>query len=392
MYIIVGNIDGVSSIYMLVDQSSTEYFRDDRNLVNRSRGNLGRATRMKKTTIMLVIALVLFVLVIVIAANSNKSDNSEIMSPSPLPTVSGTPSSDPTPEQASGAEASPPETPEIPVSPSQQNMPPDWQYDIKKDGLYRTDLNTGNIMKINDQDYASGIIISDDWLYFCDNGLYRMDNENKRELITDEECGCLSLNGGWLYYINNDGIIRIKTDGSERELMLQCQCTWMAIADQYVFYVLEVPVNDEDWHEDGPPLPLGELHRIDLSGNNDVNIGVLVTNLNVFKNTLYFSDSEDNYFYSMNPDTLEKTAAYKGYFIVGPCFGGDYCFFESDHKLYKLDLTDGETTVVKEDLGFRTFGVFDGYVYFNEYGNENALYKMRIDGIEPEKVEDLIIG
>ena len=85
---------------------------------------------------------------------------------------------------------------------------PNWQYNLKEDGLYRSDQNTGDTFKINSQRYISDLIITDDWVYFNDeNSLYRMDNENRRELIADENCQCLNLNGDWLYCITNGKIL-----------------------------------------------------------------------------------------------------------------------------------------------------------------------------------------
>jgi hypothetical protein len=168
----------------------------------------------------------------------------------------------------------------------------------------------------------------------------------------------------------------------------------MVLTDKYVFYTLSTPEsenrNKEPGADDGPRY-MGELHRVDLNGENDVNLGISVTTLDTYKNTVYYSDSRDYYFYSINPETLEKAIIYKGYFITDTCFGGNYVFFETDHMLYKLSLVDWSTTLLKKAFGFSLDGIFDEYLYFTVYG-EYAFYKMSIDSVTPEKLGDIHFG
>lgn len=284
------------------------------------------------------------------------------------------------------------ETPTPSSSPSPQKLQHDWHYDQKSDGVYRTDQNTGEVIKISDSDDASSIIIIEDGVYFRDNGhLYRMDNENKKELISSEACWQLQLSGDMLYYKNSSGVNRMNLDGSGNQLIFPCEFVNMVITDQYVFYILDVPINDDEEHsDDGPPLPIGELHRVDLDGKNDVNLGVLITDLSDYKNLVYFSDSSDNYLYSMNPETLDKIAVYKGYWIEEPYFGSDYVFFDSDHVFYRLSLTKGTLTELTKAFGISCSGILDGYVYVDINTNDpdvDGLYRIRIDGVNLEKVE-----
>lgn len=274
-----------------------------------------------------------------------------------------------------------------------QNLPSKWRYDLKKDGLYRTDYVTGDTIKISDQDYAIDFVITEDWIYYIDNNqLYRMDNENRKELlVSGDNCRQLRLSGSMLYYINSNGINRMNLDGSDKELIFQCEFVNMVIADQYIFYILDVPINDEDYHEDGPPLSSGELHRVDLNGENDVNLRILIRDLCVYKNNVYFLDPIDNCFYSMNPKSLDKEIVYTGYWFEDPYFSGDYVFFGSDHVFYKLSLTEGTIKPLAEAWDIQCYGILDGYVYINIDGGgddgKTGLYRIPIDGVNLEKVE-----
>ena len=270
------------------------------------------------------------------------------------------------------------------------NAEPLWQYGITEGWLCRTD-RSGNTVRICPETYASDVIFTEDWLYFGDEKtLYRMDNAGRRELLLNEECWSLSLNSGWLYYITDSGIMRMKPDGSQKEQVILCECYGMALSENTIFYADYYPTDPEPGQDDGPQPPLGVLHRADLSGENDMNLGVSVNYLGIYGDTVYYSDTEDYDLYSMNPETGEKTAVYTGYFINGLCFGGGYAFFESDHKLLRLSLADGTSTVVKEDFGFWLIGVFDDYLYFYEFGNEYVLYRLNLNAAKPEKVADTI--
>lgn len=277
-----------------------------------------------------------------------------------------------------------------------QNLPLSWHYDLKNDGLYRTNQITGDTIKISDQDYAIDFVITEDWIYYVDNNqLYRMDNENRKELLASgDDCRQLRLSGSMLYYINSNGINRMNLDGSDKEQIMQSECNAMVLTDKYIFYALDVPEDDELISEpgadDGPPNPIGELHRVDLNGNNDVNLGVMITDLSVYKNIIYFSDSTDNYFYSLNSTTMDKSTVYKGYWIGVPYFGGDSVFFDSDHVFYRMSLKEGTITQLTKAFGISCRGILDGYVYVDINTNDpdvDGLYRIKIDGVNLEKVE-----
>lgn len=275
------------------------------------------------------------------------------------------------------------------ISPSPQKLQPDWHYDLTSDGLYRTDINTGDVAKINEQHTAAGVIITEDWIYFKDDSrLYRMDNENRRELVTDEECRCPGLSGGWLYYISSSGINRLKPDGSEKEQIIQGQCNWLVLTDQYVFYALNVPESDELNSEPGAddgPWYMGQLHRIDLNGENDVIIEEMITELSTYENVIYFAHGEDFNLYSMNPETLEKRAVYDGHFIEHLYFGDGYAFFILDRNLYKMSLAEGTMTQLTKGYWNSCLGVLDGYVY--GHNEQDGIYRFALDSVEMEKVE-----
>ena len=292
---------------------------------------------------------------------------------------------DTTPSQSPPSNNTPTSSAGIPAKKSL----PNWQYALKKDGLYRTDQNTGDTFKINSQRYISDLIITDDWVYFNDeNSLYRMDNENRSELIADEHCQCLNLNGDWLYFISNGKICRIKFDGSKKEILRQSKCNRMTLTDKYIFYTLDIPENNKLNNEPGAddsPWYLGELHRSDLNAENDVKCADMITDLGVWGNVVYFADGMDNSLNAMTPETLQKTTVYAGNFIEHLYLGAGCAFFILDRNLFRLSLLDETMTQLTKGGWNSCYGVLDGYVYgFNQ---QDGLYRFKVNGVELEHVE-----
>ena len=264
-----------------------------------------------------------------------------------------------------------------------------WRYDIKNDGLYRTEMSTGASVRLCSEEDASETIITADWVYFInDNRLFRMDNANNRELLVEEDCRQPYLNNGSIYYISDDGIVRMALDGNEKKLILTCNCTELVLTDKYIFYALENPESVElNRHSEDGPRFMGELHRVGLNGEGDVKIVDMITGLSVYKNTVYYADRADANVYSVKPETLEKSLIYKGIGLAALTLEGGYAFFNTDYKLYRVWLADGAAALMKQTGRYRLIGLIDGYYYFELTGDSPGLYRLKTDGAELESVE-----
>lgn len=75
-------------------------------------------------------------------------------------------------------------------------------------------------------DQAEFLNVAGDWIYYSnasdENKLYKIktDGTNKTK-ISDETALFIQVAGDWVYYANNSSeqIIKVKTDGSERQIM-----------------------------------------------------------------------------------------------------------------------------------------------------------------------------
>jgi hypothetical protein len=285
----------------------------------------------------------------------------------------------------------------VPVSSDVPQMQkPQWHYYMKRNGIYRLKKNTGDDLKISGEDYASSVAIAEDWIFFRDGDcLYRMDEEDRRELLLDEICYRLCIQDGWIYFSNGEGVFRIKPDGSEMEHLIYSNCTAMALTEEFIFYVEYEPVDDSDYNEDGPPLAIGKLHRSDINGKDDIGLEQMVTDLNAYGNYVYFSDAKDYYYYRMDPDTTKTTVFYRGHFILDPCFGGDFVYFVSERSLHRANLSSGAVERFSDVIWPRCNGIIDGYVYVTTYQDNlfgPGIYRMEIDGTEFELVDVIEFG
>jgi hypothetical protein len=285
-----------------------------------------------------------------------------------------------------------PETPQTSVEP-QLRKPPKWSYYFRRDGFYRLDENSGDYIRINGQNYTFNTAITEGWVFYTeDNSLFRMNNSNQREMISNDNCRWITVKDDWVYYCNDTGVCRVRFDGGGKEQLVQVNCNGLALTEDYIFYILHVE-DDTKNHpgaDDGPRPWLGQLHRVDYNGENDLNLDVLVNDFCVHDNALYFADAGDDYFYKMNPASGEKEVFYKGHFIEDSCFSDGYVYFTSDRSLHKVSLSDGTVERFTEFFWPRCNGILDGYVYIdvsNEAPSGPGLYRMEVNGTAFELVD-----
>ena len=323
-----------------------------------------------------------------------------VTSPTPGSSLTTTPQQV-TPGQTAAPSPSLSPTPSENTVPPTQKLPPDWHYDLTKDGIFRTDRNTGAVVKINSSDDPTGIILTEAWVYYCDDDghLFRMDNDSRKELLVGEVSRPLRLSGDVLYYLSSGGVHRMNLDGSGKERIFDGDYTGIEVTENYIFYTLETPeskeINNSPGAEDGPWF-MGELHRAGLDCEGDVKIADMITELSVYENTVYFSDGEDTLFYSLNPQTLEKTKTTSVIMADNVYFSNDYIFFltHMDRCYYRMSLIDGALTKLAISRP-HCLGILDGYIYIdiddiNVDGigpDETGLYRLKIDGVDLERVE-----
>lgn len=111
----------------------------------------------------------------------------------------------------------------------------DWIYfisrggDAARTGIYRVKTDGTNKMQLT-PDFAYNLYATEDWIYYSDkNGFFYKYNGREKEKvkINEDWARDIHIMDEWIYYRNQpkkgpgDGdIIRIKSDGSQREVFI----------------------------------------------------------------------------------------------------------------------------------------------------------------------------
>lgn len=103
------------------------------------------------------------------------------------------------------------------------NVVGDWIYFVNNDDwtVYKIKTDGTSFQQLKDIKGA-GLIIVDNTIYYCDNGIYTSDlnGENSKAILVDSKCDYLQqVEGDWIYFSQNDGkngniLSRVKKDGS----------------------------------------------------------------------------------------------------------------------------------------------------------------------------------
>ena len=122
----------------------------------------------------------------------------------------------------------------------------DWTvYKIKSDGTSFKQLT--NIK-------GEGLIVLNDTIYYCDNGIYTSDlnGENSKAILVDKKCLFLQqVAGDWIYFSQYDGnngnkLSRVKKDGSDVQ-NLQIPSDNVNYLDNIIIYTSKEENNKSAW-------------------------------------------------------------------------------------------------------------------------------------------------
>lgn len=168
-------------------------------------------------------------------------------------------------------------------------------------------------------------------------------NGEKKEIIVDNietvSIGNNSLNvsDGWIYYLNSDyKLEKVKTNGEKRQQISEEELVCFQISGKYIYYTTK----DDDFK------------RMKKDGSAIEKLENGIDSFQIFSNNVYYIS-------------------------------------KSNKHLMKLNLKDkSDTEIVARKI--KTFNIYEKTIYYavNE-NDEQALYKMKINGKENKKIVDL---
>ena len=252
--------------------------------------------------------------------------------------------------------------------------------------LYSMNPDGTNIKKLEDQS-VSYINVDDHYIYYCKlkgksadsfsflpvntNSLCRLDidGKGKPEILDDDPCMYASLVGNYLYYLHYDTtdattLYKVKIDGKEKE-QVEKQSYFTASTDgQYIYY-----------------NGLTDNHNIyEMDTSNDH--AKVIYEGNCWMpvkdgNNLYFMDCENDYrIAKVDLTNGEKT-------LVTDCrvdcynVTGDKIFFQKNDKTNPAICcinTDGSNYQELKEGNYTAINVTSTYVYFKDFTTETPYY------------------
>ncbi|MCL2095700.1 MAG: DUF5050 domain-containing protein [Oscillospiraceae bacterium] len=241
--------------------------------------------------------------------------------------------------------------------------------------------NYGYVLAAGNYIYYTKITGDESGDYF--NNIYRYNAKNDTEIIVAsmeaespyELNGYLSLDGGWLYFLPNfihdsanpaaANIYRVKPDGKntspEALFPEDISCAYMHIQNGVIFYY-------DDYDE--------AIYRVKTNGSNHQLIAeAYVTGIAVGKNQIYYAEDELLMSVGVNGGTpvevynFEEHDFYIDYLVLD----GNYLYYLDDgqSRIGRLDITSKDNRTIFTHTYIEHFNISDGQVYFvvDEYGS-----------------------
>lgn len=220
-------------------------------------------------------------------------------------------------------------------------------------------------------DFYSAITIGEKLYYEDDTAhhIYSCDRKNLSDKVlvydgayVDE----LTYYGGWFYFrrtLDNDvSICKMRTDGSDVRVLVQCDEWYMNIYQDKIYFVNF----DENY----------ALQSMDLEGNQLTTLATNASDICVTNDTIFFSDRETRYLYKMNLDGTDLMQLNHTYTRCTNYYQGKlYYFGDGNHMIYRCDLMGNIEKSYEDGANFLVLA--GGYIY--AYMDDSQIQKIACD-------------
>lgn len=188
---------------------------------------------------------------------------------------------------------------------------------------------------------------ADGWIYYADytraSALTRT-NGVESEVVVDDACTYLNVLGDWIYYCNDSdasNLYRIRTDGTGRERLVEGDCSYITATTDWIYFIQYID-------EEGT----GHLQRMDTATLGEPELLVDdCTRMALDGEYIYYQDKEHRRLYQIGVDGTGQTMLNSG----------DNCY---------------------------SLNVADGWIYYQNFNDDDTLYRIRTDGTDREQLLD----
>ncbi|WP_238882526.1 cell wall-binding repeat-containing protein [Clostridium sp. YIM B02551] len=217
-----------------------------------------------------------------------------------------------------------------------------------------------------------------DWIYYAgaDYAIYKIksDGSYKTRLVTANALD-LNIKGDWLYYIADDHISKIKTDGTNNQRISDRKVVNKMIIVGDIIYV-------EEEYGGGMTLLTLDGSCIGVQWGNGRDF--IVSGENFYFNNM--GDFED-YIYVSGPETKQLNNEHSYNLNL---YDDRIYFTNSDHYIIRINTDGSNRTQIGTDKAENLL-VTEGWIYYSNKSDNYKLYKMKLDGSSKTKISDKTI-
>lgn len=232
------------------------------------------------------------------------------------------------------------------------------------------------------------VAMEDDWIYFINDAenysIYKMrlDGTEMQEVCSDKTA-CLTVSEGWIYYCKEDSdnnVYKVRTDGSERTKLNSYHSNCLTVVGDWIYF------RNFRYYS--------RMYRMKTDGTE---VQRLTSNAawGYFwhDNSIYHIESRSGeviYRADFNDEGAEVTklnSSPSDYI----CIVDDWIYYVNrgqQNYIYKMRL-DGSENQRAFDVKARRMNYSDGWLYFTDADDNQRIYRARTDGSEKTLVVDI---
>ncbi|MBQ2704555.1 MAG: DUF5050 domain-containing protein [Clostridia bacterium] len=270
----------------------------------------------------------------------------------------------------------------------------DWIYfSGYESGIYKMRKDKSEKQLIIDAPLPVGLNVVGEWIYYTEateeGGMYkvRIDGKYKKRISTVTSYN-LYVHGDWIYYMTEywgGKICKMRTDGSDTTLLVSDKCWEFVVSGDHIYYVKR---DDKQVYR----------CRLDGEGKCIFSNGFIGRNLSLVGDKFAVSNMYDVLHVNYDGTGQDSFGTHNVQYGLLNGYKGWLYYLEYDFRDATKDnisfgrmKPDGsEKKTIHTMNQFRSsnpfFNVVDDWIYFEDQADNNALYRVKVDGTGLEKI------
>ncbi len=219
--------------------------------------------------------------------------------------------------------------------------------------------------------YDALVLEADGWIYYShfpyeEVSKVRIDGTDPSVISNDTRAVSFNKVGDWICYVCDAGLVRIKPDGTEREVVFAApspyKLRFLTYLDGY-YFVAQLQEGEPD--QSILRIPFSEGAPLQIS--TDAPAGGMC----VVGNDVYYSTGMNGTLYRMRLDGSSREELADGFW---PIVEGDYLYYAHDNRVVQRNLTTGDEWGLTLDLYGNSFQVKNEEVYYTHATDDLKLH------------------